>query len=136
YVLIVSPSPAVPSTLMPLPPIVVLQRPPSRSRHRTTRTNGVGQILPILPKKTRAAMKDFSLKHSDDFLPISKSRRQLSLVSSLTSCEEQRQQPRPWSELLPAATSRCRRPRRLDKGSDLAAARRNFIFGLPRRPQR
>jgi hypothetical protein len=33
--------------------------------------------------------------------------------------------------LLPAATSRCRRPRRLDKGSDLAAARRNFISRLP-----
>jgi len=44
-----------------------------------TRTSGVGQILPILPKKTRAAMKDFSLKHSAVFLPISKSRRQVSL---------------------------------------------------------
>jgi hypothetical protein len=54
-----------------------------------TRTNGVGQILPVLPKKTRAAMKDFSLKDSATFLSISKSRRQLSLDSSLTSREGQ-----------------------------------------------
>jgi hypothetical protein len=40
-------------------------------------------------KKTRAAMKHFSLKHSDDFLPISESRRQLSLDASLTSREGQ-----------------------------------------------
>jgi hypothetical protein len=40
-------------------------------------------------EKTRAAMKDFSLKHSATFLPISKSRGQLSLDSSLTSREGQ-----------------------------------------------
>ena len=46
-------------------------------------------------KKSRAPMKDFSLKDSGAFLPISKSRRQLSLDSSLTSREGQRQQRRP-----------------------------------------
>jgi hypothetical protein len=40
-------------------------------------------------------MKDFSLKGSAAFLPISKSRRQLSLDASLTSREGQRQQRRP-----------------------------------------
>jgi hypothetical protein len=37
----------------------------------------------------------------------------------------------PLIGIVPAAPSRCRRPRRLDKGSDLAAARRNFISRLP-----
>jgi hypothetical protein len=40
-------------------------------------------------RKSRPAMKDFSLKDSADFLPISKSRRQLSLDSSLTNREGQ-----------------------------------------------
>jgi hypothetical protein len=40
-------------------------------------------------RKSRPAMKDFSLKDSADFLPISKSRRQLSLDSSLKNREGQ-----------------------------------------------
>jgi hypothetical protein len=52
-------------------------------------------------EKTLAAMKHFSLKHSADFLPISKSRRQPSLDSLLTSREGQRQQPAPDRNCCP-----------------------------------
>jgi hypothetical protein len=57
--------------------------------------NASRQVTPTSHKKSPTGVKHFSLKHSDDFLPISKSRRQLSLDSSLTSREGQRQQRRP-----------------------------------------
>jgi hypothetical protein len=48
----------------------------------TDRQNkGSRQATAVPSKKNRADVKHFSLKHSDDFLPISKSRRQLSLDS-------------------------------------------------------
>ena len=50
---------------------------------------GSGQITSLPPKKSDERMKHFSLKHSSDFLPISKSRGQLSLDSSPTSGERQ-----------------------------------------------
>jgi len=43
-----------------------------------------GQGLSNEVKKMRPPLKDFSLKDFSDFLPISKSRRQLSLDSSPT----------------------------------------------------
>jgi len=47
-------------------------------------------------------MKHFSLKHSTDFLSISKSGGQLSLDSSGASGKGQSRHLRPWSESLPA----------------------------------
>jgi hypothetical protein len=57
--------------------------------------NASGQVTPTSHKKSPTEVKHFSLKHSADSLPISKSRRQLSLDSSPTSREGQRQQRRP-----------------------------------------
>ena len=55
---------------------------------RTNGTNhGSRQITPLLLKKSDERMKRFSLKHSTDFSPISKSRGQLSLNSTLASGE-------------------------------------------------
>ena len=47
------------------------------------------QVTPTSHKKSPTDVTHFSLKHSADFLPISKSRGQLSLDSSLASGEEQ-----------------------------------------------
>jgi hypothetical protein len=59
-------------------------------RNDETQTDAFGSERAAEPtEKTRAAMKDFSLKHSAVFLPISKSRRQLWLDTSLTSREGQ-----------------------------------------------
>jgi len=51
--------------------------------------NASRQVTPTSHKKSPTDVKHFSLKHSADFLPISKSRRQLSLDSSLASGEGQ-----------------------------------------------
>jgi hypothetical protein len=47
--------------------------------------NASRQVTPVPSIKNRADVKHFSLKHSDDFSPISKSRGQLSLGSSLAT---------------------------------------------------
>ncbi len=51
--------------------------------------NASPQVTPTSHKKSPTDVKHFSLKHSADFLPISKSRGQLSLDSSLASGEGQ-----------------------------------------------
>jgi len=57
---------------------------------RTEGTNHGSHAITQLPvKKSEGGLKHFSLKHSTDFLPISKSRGQLSLDSSRASSEGQ-----------------------------------------------
>ncbi|HKV23164.1 MAG TPA: hypothetical protein VJN93_01105 [Candidatus Acidoferrum sp.] len=69
----------------------IMQRLQETAQSLSARTEGTNhrsrQIPPLPLKKTEEGMKHFSLKHSTDFLPISKSRRQLSLDSSPASGE-------------------------------------------------
>lgn len=71
----------------------IMQRLQETALSLTTRTevpnHGSRQITPLPVKKSEDGMKHFSLKHSTDFLPISKSRGQLSLDSSRASGEGQ-----------------------------------------------
>ncbi len=71
----------------------IMQRLQETALSLSTRTDGANhgsrQITPLAVKKSEDGMKHFSLKHSTDFLPISKSRGQLSLDSSLVSRERQ-----------------------------------------------
>ena len=71
----------------------IMQRLQEAALSLSTRTegtnNGSRQITPLPIKKSEDGMKHFSLKHSTDFLPISKSRGQLSLDSSPASGEGQ-----------------------------------------------
>lgn len=67
----------------------IMQRLQETALSLSTRTdvanNGPGHITTVQLKKSQQCVKHFSLKHSTDFLPISKSRGQLSLDSSLAS---------------------------------------------------
>jgi len=71
----------------------IMQRLQEAALSLSTRTgsanHGSRQITPLPVKKSEDGMKRFSLKHSTDFLPISKSRGQLSLDSSRASGEGQ-----------------------------------------------
>lgn len=57
------------------------------ARNAESDKNSAAPALPTRQKKSDTGMKDFSLKDSARFLPISKNRRQLSLDSSLASGE-------------------------------------------------
>ncbi len=71
----------------------IMQRLQETALSLSTRTDGANhgsrQITPLALKKSEERVKHFSLKHSTVFLPISKSRGQLSLDSSPTSSEGQ-----------------------------------------------
>ncbi len=71
----------------------IMQRLQDAALSLSTRTedanHGSRHITSLQVKKNEEGMKHFSLKHSTDLLPISKSRGQLSLDSSRASGEEQ-----------------------------------------------
>jgi len=63
----------------------IMQRLQEAALSLSTRTDVPNNGYTLAVKKSEDGMKHFSLKHSTDFLPISKSRGQLSLDSSLAS---------------------------------------------------
>ncbi len=71
----------------------IMQRLQETALSLSTRNDGANhgyrQITPLPVKKSEDGMKHFSLKHSTNFLPISKSRGQLSLDTSQASGEGQ-----------------------------------------------